>query len=444
MTTSGSSSNPATRKPRWPWVMMLLLLAGLSAGGYYAYQRTKPTDGEGGPPGMGPGGPRPGAAAGGPSGGRRFGGEPRVGSALAVRTDLPVHLSALGTVTAIESVVVRSRVEGELQSLHFTEGQRVKKGDLLAQIDPRAFEVELAQGQAAKARNQALLVNAKEDLARYETLLAQDSIAAQQVSNQRSLVRQYEAAVLADDATIANAQLSLKYARITAPISGRVGLRQATPGNIVRTSDTNGLLTLTQEAPISVVFALPEPQLAQVRSAIARGGLPVEARDRENRTVLATGTLRILDNQIDVATGTVKAKAIFANDDGALFPNQFVNVRLRVDTLAGVTVVPVTAIQRGASGPFVYVIGEDRKAVMRPVKVGVLEGEQQQVTDGLQPGERVVTDGVDRLREGDTVKLDDAPPGGRAGRGEGRPGGAAGGKAGERSGGERRAAPPAP
>lgn len=417
MTTHGHDAAPATRKPRWPWIMMLLLLAGLTAGWFYANERTKPADGEGGPPGMRAGGP-----PGGPPGGaRRFGGETRVGSAQAQRTDLPVHLAALGTVTPIESVVVRSRVEGELQSLHFTEGQRVKKGDLLAQIDPRAFQVELAQGEAAKARNAALLANAKEDLARYETLLAQDSIAAQQVTNQRSLVRQYEAAVLADDATIASARLSLQYARITAPISGRVGLRLATPGNIVRSSDADGLLTITQDAPISVVFALPEPQLVAVRSAIARGGLPVEARDRDNRTVLATGTLRILDNQIDVATGTVKAKAMFDNRDGALFPNQFVNVKLRVDTIADAIVVPVSAIQRGASGTFVYVVDAEMKAVMRPVKTGVLEGELQQVTEGLQPGERVVTDGVDRLREGDKVKLDDTPSAPRAGNG-GAPG----------------------
>ncbi len=417
MTIHGHDAAPATRKPRWPWIMMLLLLAGLTAGWFYANERTKPADGEGGPPGMRAGGP-----PGGPPGGaRRFGGDTRVGSALAQRTDLPVHLAALGTVTPIESVVVRSRVEGELQSLHFTEGQRVKKGDLLAQIDPRAFQVELAQGEAAKARNAALLANAKEDLARYETLLAQDSIAAQQVTNQRSLVRQYEAAVLADDATIASARLSLQYARITAPISGRVGLRLATPGNIVRSSDADGLLTITQDAPISVVFALPEPQLVAVRSAIARGGLPVEARDRDNRTVLATGTLRILDNQIDVATGTVKAKAMFDNRDGALFPNQFVNVKLRVDTIADAIVVPVSAIQRGASGPFVYVVDAEMKAVMRPVKTGVLEGELQQVTEGLQPGERVVTDGVDRLREGDKVKLDDTPSAPRAGNG-GAPG----------------------
>jgi multidrug efflux system membrane fusion protein len=417
MTTHGHDAAPATRKPRWPWIMMLLLLAGLTAGWFYANERTKPADGEGGPPGMRAGGP-----PGGPPGGaRRFGGETRVGSATAQRTDLPVHLAALGTVTPIESVVVRSRVEGELQSLHFTEGQRVKKGDLLAQIDPRAFQVDLAQGEAAKARNAALLANAKEDLARYETLLTQDSIAAQQVTNQRSLVRQYEAAVLADDATIASARLSLQYARITAPISGRVGLRLATPGNIVRSSDADGLLTITQDAPISVVFALPEPQLVAVRSAIARGGLPVEARDRDNRTVLATGTLRILDNQIDVATGTVKAKAMFENRDGALFPNQFVNVKLRVDTIADAIVVPVSAIQRGASGTFVYVVDAEMKAVMRPVKTGVLEGELQQVTEGLQPGERVVTDGVDRLREGDKVKLDDTPSTPRAGNG-GAPG----------------------
>jgi len=330
-------------------------------------------------------------------------------------TDLPVTVSALGTVTPIESVVVRSRVEGELRSLHFTEGQRVKKGELLAQIDPRAFEVELAQAQAAKQRNQALLTNAREDLNRYETLLKQDSIATQQVTNQQSLVREYEAAIKADDATVAAARLSLSYARITAPISGRIGLRQATPGNIVRASDADGLLTITQEAPISVVFALPEPALPAVRAAIGKGaGLAVEAWDRENRSVIATGTLRILDNQIDVATGTVKAKAMFENRDTALFPNQFVNVKVRVDTIAVATVVPVTAIQRGAAGAFVYVVGDDLKVAMRPVKTGALAGELQQVTGGVQPGERVVTDGVDRLREGDKVKIEDAPAAGAA------------------------------
>ena len=418
MTIPGPNAPIIARKPRWPWILTLLLLAALIAGWFYARQSTAPETEGGGPPGTA----RAGAAAGGAgaAGGRRFGAEPRVGTALASVTDLPVTVSALGTVTPIENVVVRSRVEGALLSLHFAEGQRVKKGDLLAQIDPRAFEVERAQAQAAKQRNQALLANAREDLSRYETLLQQDSIAAQQVTNQRSLVREYEAAVMADDASIAAAQLSLSHARITAPISGRVGLRQATPGNIVRTSDTDGLLTITQEAPISVIFALPEPVLAAVRSAIARGtGLAVEAWDRENRSVLATGLLRILDNQIDVATGTVKAKAIFENRDNALFPNQFVNVRVRVDTIAGATVLPVSSIQRSAGGPFVYVVGPDLAVAMRPVKVGTLAGELQQVTDGLQPGERVVIDGVDRLREGDKVKIDDAPA---AGRGEGRRG----------------------
>ncbi|MDP3873542.1 MAG: MdtA/MuxA family multidrug efflux RND transporter periplasmic adaptor subunit [Methyloversatilis sp.] len=406
---------PVIRKPRWPWILMLLVLAGLTAGWFLARERTgAPAEG-GGPPGARPAGAAPGAPG---AAGRRFGGESRVGTALATRADLPVTVSALGTVTPIESVVVRSRVEGELRSLHFTEGQRVKKGDLLALIDPRAFEVELAQTQAAKLRNQALLTNAREDLNRYETLLKQDSIATQQVTNQQALVREYEAAIKADEASIAAAQLSLSYARITAPISGRVGLRQATPGNIVRASDTEGLLTITQEAPISVVFSLPAPELPAVRAAIAqRGGLAVEAWDRENRSVLTTGTLRILDNQIDVATGTVKAKAMFENRDDVLFPNQFVNVRVRVDTVSAAVVVPVTAIQRSASGTFVYVVGDDLTVAMRPVKTGTLAGELQQVTEGVQPGERVVTDGVDRLREGDKVKIDDVPAAGaRAGK----------------------------
>jgi membrane fusion protein, multidrug efflux system len=410
MTTTGKNAPEAARRPRWPWIFMFLLLAGVTAGWFVARDRTAPAEGAGGP-------------FGGPPGGRRMGGEVNVGSALATRADLPVRIEALGTVTPLESVVVRSRVEGELRSLHFTEGQRVKKGDLLAQIDPRAFEVELAQAKAARARNQALLVNAREDLARYDTLLGQDSIAAQQVSNQRSLVRQYEAAVQADDATIASARLSLHYARITAPISGRIGLRQATPGNLVRASDADGLLTITQSAPISVVFALPEPSLPGVRAAIGGGkGLVVEARDRDNKTVLATGSLRILDNQIDVATGTVKARAIFDNADEALFPNQFVNVSVRLATLAGVVVVPASAIQRGDSGPFVYVVGPDLTVSMRPVKIGELDGERQQVSEGLLAGERVVTDGVDRLREGDKVKVDGASAAARKdARAAGRP-----------------------
>lgn len=425
-----TTSSPVARKPRWPWILLLLVLASLVAGWFLARARTGPADDGAGPPGMrAAGGP---SGAGGPpgmGGARRFGGDTRVGTALVGVSDLPVTIGALGTVTPIESVVVRSRVEGELRSLHFTEGQRVKKGDLLAQIDPRAFEVELAQAQAAKQRNQALLANAREDLNRYEILLKQDSIATQQVTNQQSLVREYEAALKADDASISAAQLSLSYARITAPISGRIGLRQATPGNIVRSSDTDGLLTITQEAPISVVFALPEPQLPAVRAAIAqRGGLAVEAWDRENRSVLTTGSLRILDNQIDVATGTVKAKALFENRDGALFPNQFVNVRVRVDTIAGAVVVPVTAMQRNAGGTFVYVVGEALEVAMRPVKAGALVGELQQVIEGVQPGERVVTDGVDRLREGDKVRIDDPPAAG------GAPGSADGAPTGRRNG----------
>jgi multidrug efflux system membrane fusion protein len=399
---------------------MLLLLAGLTAGWFLARERTGASAEGGAPPGARPAGAASGAPA---AAGRRFGAETRVGSALAALADLPVTVSALGTVTPIESVVVRSRVEGELRSLHFTEGQRVKKGDLLARIDPRAFEVELAQTQAAKLRNEALLTNAREDLNRYETLLKQDSIATQQVTNQQALVREYEAAIKADDASVAAAQLSLSYARITAPISGRVGLRQATPGNIVRASDTEGLLTITQEAPISVVFSLPAPELPAVRAAIAqRGGLAVEAWDRENRSVLSTGTLRILDNRIDVATGTVKARAMFENRNNVLFPNQFVNVRVRVATVSGAVVVPVTAIQRSARGTFVYVVGDDLAVAMRPVTTGTLAGELQQVTEGVQPGERVVTDGVDRLREGDKVKIDDAPAAGaRAGKADTAP-----------------------
>jgi len=308
-------------------------------------------------------------------------------------------------------VTVRSRVEGELLKIHFTEGQVVKAGDVLAEIDPRPFQVQLMQAEGQMARDQALLANARIDLERYRTLFEQDSIAKQQVDTQAALVRQYEGAVRTDQSQIDNARLQLTYSRVTAPISGRLGLRQVDQGNVVRAGDPNGLVVITQLQPIAAVFTIPQDQIFNVIKRINQPQkLPVEAWDRENRNRVASGTLITVDNQIDPATGTVKLKAEFPNDDGALFPNQFVNVRMLVDVRRDATVVPSAALQRGAQGvAFVYVVKDDGTVSMRQVKPGPSEGAQTAIESGIAPGERVVVDGLDRLREGARVELAQRP-----------------------------------
>jgi multidrug efflux system membrane fusion protein len=350
---------------------------------------------------------------------------------------MPVRISALGTVTARSTVTVRARVDGLLQRVNFREGQIVRAGQVLAEIDPKPFEVQLQQALGQLERDQAQLQNAQNDLQRYRNLLAQDSIAGQQVDNQAALVRQYEATLVTDRAAVESARLNLSYTRITAPSGGRVGLRQIDAGNMIRASDANGLVVITEVDPIAVIFPVPQDRLPQVMTQLQAGAkLPVDAYDREGRTRLASGTLVTADNVIDTATGTVKLKAEFPNKDGALFPNQFVNARLLVETLKGAIAVPTAAIQRGAPGTFVYVIKDDNTVSVRPVKTGAVDGDMTAIAEGLAAGERVVADGADKLREGARVEPIDRSAGAPRRDGAGAAAGAAGG--GERKKGGRR------
>jgi multidrug efflux system membrane fusion protein len=350
---------------------------------------------------QGPGG------IGGP-GARRFaGGQAQpVSVALVRRQDMRVLLQAIGTVTAQNTAIVRTKVDGELKAIRFKEGDVVKAGALLAEIDPRNYQAALAQANGALVRDQALLKNAQVDLKRYQDLLAQDSIAQQQVATQEALVRQYVGTVQVDQAAVDAAKLSLSYTRVTAPIGGRLGLKQADLGNVVHAADTTGIVTITQTQPIYGIFAIPEANLPQVAARL-RGGqsLPVEAWDRDRRNKLATGEVNFIDNLIDTTTGTIKVKAVFANTDGNLFPNQFTNIQLQTNTLHDTLAVPNASIQRGPQGTYVYAVGEGGKVVVRKVTLGPVEGDWTSVRGEVQAGEQVVTDGADRLRDGAQVQV---------------------------------------
>ena len=339
-------------------------------------------------------------------GGAGFSGAVPVVAVAAREGPIGVYVDGLGTVTPLSTVAVRSRVDGELLAVHFREGELVHRGDLLAEIDPRPFQVQLTQAQGQLARDQALLANARTDLVRYQDLVKQNAAPEQQLVTQKSLVAQYEGDVKTDEGAIASATLSLTYSRITAPLTGRIGLRLVDPGNIVHASDTGGLLVITEVQPISVIFSIPENRLPPVVREVQAGTvLRVDAYDPDAKTKLASGRLTTIDNQIDQTTGTLKLRAVFDNAKSEMFPNQFVNARLLVVEKPHVTLLPTAAVERDAQATYVWLVKPDSTVTARPITIGVSEGNDTEVVSGLSPGAVVVMTGIDKLQEGTKVHV---------------------------------------
>jgi multidrug efflux system membrane fusion protein len=389
-----SGRAPEAGGRRWLWVVALVVVVAL---GLWYFRSKDSTEAQS--PAGAPGGPQQGP------------GVPQVVPVVVATAhlgDLPVYLNGLGTVTAFNTVTVRSRVDGQIVKINFTEGQTVRQGDALVEIDPRPYQVQLEQAEGQLAKDQAQLQDVKVDYERYQLLYKEGVVPKQQVDTQQAQVGQYLGAIKADQATIDNAKLLITYSHITAPITGRVGLRLVDMGNIVHATDTTGLLVITQLQPIAVIFSLPQDQLSQVLSKLQGKQLPVEAYDRDDSTKIATGKLLTIDNQIDTTTGTYKLKAQFDNDKSILFPNQFVNIHLLVDTKHNITIVPTTAIQRGPQGTYVYLAENDSTVKIRPVSVALSSGNSVGITNGVQPGDNVVVDGQDKLQDGSKIEAHSA------------------------------------
>jgi multidrug efflux system membrane fusion protein len=413
--TPPSSGKPKKRGLLWlVFLLIIAVVAGYAV--WRAHQPPAPQRGQGGRAGQNPQGPVP------------------VVVAKVERSSMPVYVNGLGNVSPYYTDTIKSRVDGQIMKVDFNEGDLVKEGQVLIEIDPRPYQVQLDMAQATLARDQALLANAKLDLERYNELLPTHAVPKQQLDTQAALVAQYEATIKQDIANIDNAKLQLIYAKITAPITGVVGLRLVDPGNIIHAADTSGMIVITQIQPIAVLFTIPEDSLPQVTQKLRAGAhLPVEAYNRDNSKKLASGKLMTLDNQIDSTTGTARLKAVFDNTDYELFPQQFVNIRLLVDTLTNQLVVPNVAVQNGQQGTFVYVVDEDSKVHLKTVQVGVTSETSADIVSGLGDRDRVVIDGTDRLSEGARVRVR------RAGEQENAPGSEApGGGNGARHGGGSR------
>jgi multidrug efflux system membrane fusion protein len=408
MAGSGTTTAGGTVRSRSRWWLWLLVLAVIAIGIWY-YRGSRAAD-----PAANAAAP---AAAGKGKGSTGTGGfAVPVVVASAQLGDLPVYFNGIGTVTAFNTVTVRSRVDGQLINVAFKEGQFVHQGEVLAQIDPRPFQVQLEQAQGQLAKDEAQRRDAEVNLERFKLLFKEGVIPQQQLDTQAALVGQFDGAIKSDQGSIDNAKLQLSYSRITAPISGRIGLRLVDVGNIVHATDATGLLVITQLQPISVIFSLPQDQLPQVNAKLHAGvPLTVEAFDREDTAKIASGKLATIDNQIDMTTGTYKLKSIFSNEDNSLFPNQFVNAHLLVDTKRNLTVIPAAAIQRGPQGTYVYAVGADNSVKIRTVTIAQSTGDNVGLSAGLKPGDVVVIDGQDKLQDGSKVIPNPSPAGGSKG-----------------------------